>query len=135
VESVRGHGLRLMITLDHFVYPEWLGGWDDPATVGEFVRYASMIVERYTDQCDSWLIFNEPGVYAFLESRFRRTRMRRMYRHLVRTHRRVYDLIHRANPRAMVSSTEATANLAPVPHPTEAVETFRRIIADGGVAT
>src|SRR6187399_3224999 len=22
VESVRGHGLRLMITLDHFVYPE-----------------------------------------------------------------------------------------------------------------
>ncbi|MFD2416728.1 glycoside hydrolase family 1 protein [Amycolatopsis pigmentata] len=111
VESVRGHGLRLMITLDHFVYPEWLGGWDDPATVGAFVRYAGMIVERYADQCGSWLIFNEPSVYAMLEFRFRRARVRRMYDHLVRAHRRVYDLIHRADPRAMVSSTEATANL------------------------
>lgn len=115
VETIRAHGLRVVITLDHFVYPDWVrNGWDDPGTVDDFVRYAELIVERYHDQCGHWLIFNEPSVYVLLESRFRRARPRAMYEHLVQAHRRVHDLIHQADPGAMVSSNEATGNLPPI---------------------
>ena len=107
--------MRVVITLDHFVYPGRLGGWDDPATVEEFIRYAELVVERYHEVCEHWLIFHEPVVYVLLEARFRRTRMRPMYDHLVRAHRRAYDLIHAVSPAALVSSSEATANLRPLP--------------------
>ena len=46
VRQVRAHGMRPMITLDHFVYPGWVadrGGWSDEGTVDSWLANAERV--------------------------------------------------------------------------------------------
>jgi len=60
-------GIEPMVTLFHFSSPKWLaakGGWQNPAVVGHFRRFARHTVEQLGDLVKLWCTINEPNVYA-----------------------------------------------------------------------
>ncbi len=68
-ECIRGHGMKVMLTLHHFVWPVWLER-DYGGMIGEkfpdlFARYASRVAEALGDRVDFWITFNEPSQLTF----------------------------------------------------------------------
>ena len=68
-ECVRGHGMKVMVTLHHFVWPVWLerhhGGMIGEAFPDLFARYAAEVAEALGDLVDWWITFNEPSQLTF----------------------------------------------------------------------
>lgn len=68
-ESVKSHGMQLMITLHHFVWPLWLerdhGGMIGKEFPDLFARYADRVSEALGDLADWWITFNEPSQLTF----------------------------------------------------------------------
>jgi beta-glucosidase/6-phospho-beta-glucosidase/beta-galactosidase len=68
-ECVRSHGMEVMVTLHHFVWPVWLER-DHGGMIGEgfpdlFARYAARVTEELGDLVDWWITFNEPSQLTF----------------------------------------------------------------------
>ena len=68
-ECVRGHGMKVMVTLHHFVWPVWLER-DHGEMIGDrfpefFTRYAERVASAMGDMVDYWIIFNEPSHLTF----------------------------------------------------------------------
>jgi beta-glucosidase len=66
--ACRARGITPMVTLHHFTNPRWfaaLGGWEEPANLPHFTRYARLAGERYGDLVNLWITVNEPEVLAF----------------------------------------------------------------------
>lgn len=66
--ACRARGITPMVTLHHFTNPRWfaaLGGWEEPANLPYFARYARLAGERYGDLVDLWTTINEPEVLGF----------------------------------------------------------------------
>jgi beta-glucosidase len=106
VARVREAGMRPMITLDHWVYPAWTGGWRHDATLGHWLANAGQVVRRYAGDGTMWITFNEPSVYMAQEIRLGSFHPKMPVR-LIQAHRRAYRLIHSIDPDAMVSSNIA----------------------------
>lgn len=68
-ECVRGHGMQVMVTLHHFVWPLWLerdhGGMVAEGFPDLYARYAGRVAESLGDQVDWWITFNEPSQLTF----------------------------------------------------------------------
>ena len=113
VDHIVRAGMRPMITLDHWVYPGWVadqGGWDSPKTVTDWLANARRVVERYQGRDAIWITINEPTVYLQNEianGGLAAWQAPRMTSRLVTVHRQAYDLIHRLDPGALVSSNAA----------------------------
>jgi beta-glucosidase/6-phospho-beta-glucosidase/beta-galactosidase/ABC-type amino acid transport substrate-binding protein len=68
-ECIRGHGMKVMLTLHHFVWPVWLER-DRGGMIGEkfpdlFARYADRVAAAMGDVVDFWITFNEPSQLTF----------------------------------------------------------------------
>ncbi|MGB6222362.1 family 1 glycosylhydrolase [Haloferula sp.] len=68
-ECVRSHGMEVMVTLHHFVWPVWLER-DHGGMIGEefpelFAGYAEQVAESMGDVVDWWITFNEPSQLTF----------------------------------------------------------------------
>jgi beta-glucosidase/6-phospho-beta-glucosidase/beta-galactosidase/ABC-type amino acid transport substrate-binding protein len=68
-ECIRGHGMKVMLTLHHFVWPVWLER-DHGGMIGEkfpdlFARYADEVAAALGDVVDYWITFNEPSQLTF----------------------------------------------------------------------
>ncbi|GAA5129228.1 family 1 glycosylhydrolase [Luteolibacter yonseiensis] len=68
-ECIRSHGMKVMLTLHHFVWPVWLER-DRGGMIGErfpefFARYAARVEEAMGDVVDYWITFNEPSQLTF----------------------------------------------------------------------
>ena len=68
-ECVRDCGMKVMVTLHHFVWPVWLER-DHGGMIGEefpdfFARYAARVAEALGDLVDWWISFNEPSQLTF----------------------------------------------------------------------
>jgi beta-glucosidase len=119
VQEVLDAGMKPMITLNHWVHPGWVadqGGWKSDATVEDFTAYAERIVERYADSGAMWVTFNEPTLYVFHEiDNGAATWFDApwIFDRLAKAHNAAYDLIHAANPAAMVTSNLAFIPLTP----------------------
>jgi beta-glucosidase len=64
---MREHGIEPMVTLHHYTTPLWLterGGWENPALIPLFERFATKVVESLDEFCDLWCTINEPIPYA-----------------------------------------------------------------------
>ncbi|QKG24637.1 beta-glucosidase [Actinomadura verrucosospora] len=113
IRRIRAAGMRPMITLDHWVYPGWVadqGAWDDPRTRADWLRNARFIVNRYKHQGVLWITFNEASAYMFKELTMRPLNLGQlaaMRTALTRTHRAAYDMIHKIDPGAPVSTNVA----------------------------
>jgi beta-glucosidase len=67
-ETVVEHGMRPMVTLNHFTLPAWVsadGGWLDDRTPARFARYCRAVVEALGDAVEWYCTVNEPGMVAF----------------------------------------------------------------------
>jgi beta-glucosidase len=113
IRQIRAAGMRPMLTLDHWVYPGWTadrGGWTSDATVEAWLNEVRFVVDRYRGQGIMWITFNEIKMYVGVEVIQRSVPFRDVQvttDRLVRAHRRAYDLIHRLDPGAMVSTNVA----------------------------
>ncbi|QWF81235.1 glycoside hydrolase family 1 protein [Amycolatopsis sp. CA-230715] len=118
VREIKAAGMTPMITLTHFTHPGWIadrGGWTNPGTVESWLAFTDLVVRRYAGLGVLWVTFNEPTVYRTFEERNGKLGVFQsgaMMDNLVAAHRRGYDLIHRLDPGAMV-----TSNLAVKPPP------------------
>jgi beta-glucosidase len=66
---MREQSIEPMVTLHHFTTPLWLaerGGWENPAIIPLFERFATKVVESLGEFCDLWVTINEPVLYAVL---------------------------------------------------------------------
>jgi len=113
VRHILDAGMKPMITLDHWVYPGWVvdqGGWDTDLTVSAWLANARRVIERYRGLGAWWITFNEPTGYVQQEisnGGLAAWKAPWMLGRLVAAHRAVYDLIHRLDPGAQVSSNAA----------------------------
>ncbi len=68
-ECVRGHGMKVMLTLHHFVWPLWLerdrGGMTGEKFPDLFAGYAGRVAAALGDLVDYWITFNEPSQLTF----------------------------------------------------------------------
>lgn len=68
-DCVLSHGMKLMLTLHHFVWPAWLeqnhGGMIGAEFPHLFARYADKIGSSFGDKVDWWITFNEPSQLTF----------------------------------------------------------------------
>jgi len=68
-ECIRSHGMKVMLTLHHFVWPVWLerdcGGMIGKKFPDLFARYAGRVAEAMGDKVDYWITFNEPSQLTF----------------------------------------------------------------------
>lgn len=108
--AIKQAGMAPLLTLDHQVYPGWMldqGGWVNPESVSDFVKYVQLIAERYRNDVRLWITFNEGVFLAPHEMNTRKLGWRdaaRVRRHTIAAHRQAYDLIHRLVPDATVTS-------------------------------
>lgn len=113
IRRIKANGMRPMLTLDHWVYPGWVadqGAWDNPRTQDDWLRNARFVVDRYKNQGVIWITFNEASAYIYKELTHRSMdlgQMLKMRDALIKTHRAAYDMIHKVDPGALVSSNVA----------------------------
>jgi beta-glucosidase/6-phospho-beta-glucosidase/beta-galactosidase/ABC-type amino acid transport substrate-binding protein len=68
-QTIRDHGMQVMVTLHHFVWPVWLER-DHRGMIGRefpdlFARYAGKVATAFGDLVDFWITFNEPSQLTF----------------------------------------------------------------------
>lgn len=64
--TLREAGIEPVVTLHHFTNPSWLvkeASWEDPSTVGEFLRFAERAVRSLRGHARVFVTFNEPNVF------------------------------------------------------------------------
>jgi beta-glucosidase len=105
VAELKKRHITPMITLHHFTNPIWIEsqcGWDNPAIVDHFVRYALRVVERLGPEVPLWCTINEPTVevgLGYMVGTFPPGRQNlgsflTARRHILEAHRRLYTAIH-----------------------------------------
>ena len=110
IAALKQAGIQPLITLDHFVYPGWVadqGGWTNARTLDDFMKYADLIARRYHGDVRWWLTFNETPAYMVIDIVARASGLggaAAIRQNIISAHRLSYELIHRLDPHAMVSS-------------------------------
>ena len=64
---LRASGIEPMVTLHHFVEPEWfdsLGGWEKQENVTHFARFVETVGARLVPHCRYWCTLNELNGFA-----------------------------------------------------------------------
>lgn len=68
IDTCLSYGIAPLITLSHYDFPLALtlkqNGWLSRKTVDDFVRYASLLFERYKDKVKYWVTFNEFNIIS-----------------------------------------------------------------------
>src|SRR5438477_401177 len=69
IDELLANGIQPFPTLYHWDLPQVLqdeGGWTNREIVGHFTKYAETCIGAYGDRVKSWMILNEPAVFAFM---------------------------------------------------------------------
>ncbi|MEU7146123.1 family 1 glycosylhydrolase [Nocardia sp. NPDC046473] len=108
LDAMTAHGIRPMLTLDHWVYPVWIaerGGWGDPGIVDAWLGNARKVVDRYARRDPLWITVANPGGYIKFEARdtLSAADIPAMALRLADAHNAIYDHIHQVQPGAQVT--------------------------------
>ncbi len=106
-------GITPLVTLYHWTVPVWFsnqGGWLNPASPGQFARFAAHIVTALKDDVTFWITLNEPEIYAtnsYLNGIWppqRRSYIAfwRVFHRLIAAHRQAFSAIKNIQPDAQV---------------------------------
>lgn len=66
--ACKARGIRPMLTLHHFVMPDWLteqDRWGDGRAIDDFKKLTRFAADRWGKDVDYWITVNEPEVFAF----------------------------------------------------------------------
>jgi beta-glucosidase len=69
INGMIDRGITPWVTMYHWDLPQALqdkGGWTNRESVQWFTNYAETLVKLFGDRVNDWVIFNEPGVHAWL---------------------------------------------------------------------
>jgi beta-glucosidase len=64
LKSVRKHGMKICLTLYHWVLPLWFaqkGGWESDSAFEKFDRFVKFAVDEFGEFPDIWVTINEPS--------------------------------------------------------------------------
>jgi beta-glucosidase len=67
--SCRRHGVKSMVSFNHFVTPAWFaarGGWEDAGSAQLYARYCDKVARHLGDLIDCATTFNEPNLPRLL---------------------------------------------------------------------
>ncbi len=115
IRTIKAAGMRPMVTLDHWVYPAWAPGWNNPEMTERWLTYATAAVDRFSRYEPLWVTINEPAAYVAQETSkggLPVTAVPTMFARLAQVHNAIYDRIHAVQPRAMVTSNVAYVPVA-----------------------
>jgi beta-glucosidase/6-phospho-beta-glucosidase/beta-galactosidase len=115
LDACRARGLQPLVTLHHFTHPHWLGDrfWTTVDAPERFAGWVRTAVAHLGDRCRHWVTVNEPNVLAvqtWLSGTFPPGKVLsvgdcvRTLDHLLAGHVLAYDVIHGADPGAVVST-------------------------------
>jgi beta-glucosidase len=119
LNELKAQGMTPMVTLVHFNYPQWIDslsssgkGLEKKEFIDYFLKYTEFVVKEYGTDVQYWLTFNEPNVWipsSFLFGIFppgKRNPISTIKAgwNLLKAHSKAYDLIHKLDSDAMVSS-------------------------------
>ncbi len=112
-QSLERHGIKICLTLHHWVVPQWTaekGDWRNPKMVDWFLGYVEFVVNEFGEFPFQWITLNEPMVAAlagYLTADFPPGKrnyfaLRKVVRHMLCAHAGAYRAIHKKYPDAMV---------------------------------
>ncbi|WFB37650.1 glycoside hydrolase family 1 protein [Kiritimatiellota bacterium B12222] len=121
-DSLNKHGIKICLTLHHWVVPQWAaekGDWRNPNMVAWFLEYVRFAVEQFAAYPFQWVTLNEPMVPAlagylsadFPPGRHNYFEFRKVVRNMLQAHAGAYQLIHQQDPQAMVGVAMAYPDL------------------------
>ncbi len=124
LQSLRDHGIKICLTLHHWVLPQWVAqqdDWRNPDTVEQFLRYVAFVVEEFAEFPEMWITLNEPMVASlagnisrdFPPQRRSLRAFRQVTRNMLRAHAGAYRIIHARCPKARVGLAMAYPYLQP----------------------
>ncbi len=124
LESLQKHGIKICLTLHHWVLPQWIAeqdDWRNPDTVKQFLRYAERMVKEFSEFPELWITLNEPMVASlagniagnFPPQRRSFRAFRAVTRNMLRAHAGASQLIHQHCPEAQVGLAMAYPDLQP----------------------
>lgn len=116
LSELKSLGFKTMVTLHHATNPMWFskkGGWEKRENLTFFKKYVALCVGNFGDLIDYWIIINEPNIYvptsylSGISPPGKRSFILalRAYLNLAKAHKKAYQIIHRKNPQAWVSSS------------------------------
>lgn len=122
LEACRRRGLEPLVTLHHFTHPAWLGEdfWLTADAPERFAAWVELAVGRLAPRCRSWVTINEInalGMGSYLRGAFPPGRhlaitdMTRAFDTLLAAHVRAYDVVHRLQPDATVTTNNASVSV------------------------
>lgn len=103
-QRLKEEGIEPFVTLWHWPVPLWVrdqGRWESPQTVGDFVKFAEVMVTAMHSHVRTWITINEPLVYtsnSYVTGQWppQQKSLRKAFRvarHLVQAHRHAYTAI------------------------------------------
>ncbi|CAG0979757.1 beta-glucosidase [Myxococcaceae bacterium] len=116
LEDARANGLRVCLTLHHWVLPLWLaerGGWEWGGALGAWEAHVRRVVGAVGDLVDLFVTLNEPmvpvlaGYLAAYHPPCRRAPLAaaRVFEALLRAHAIAYRVVHAERPRGPGGTT------------------------------
>jgi beta-glucosidase/6-phospho-beta-glucosidase/beta-galactosidase len=122
LDACRERGLEPLVTLHHFTHPSWLGEdfWlsgDSPAMFAEWVTLAG---GHLASRCRNWVTLNEinvVGMGSYLLGMFPPGRfgavpdMTRAFDNMLAAHVAAYDVLHRLQPDATVTTNNTSVSV------------------------
>jgi beta-glucosidase/6-phospho-beta-glucosidase/beta-galactosidase len=122
LDACHERSLEPLVTLHHFTHPAWLGEdfWLSGESPGRLAAWVEIVVGRLASRCRNWVTVNEinvMGMGAYLLGMFPPGRslaigdMTRAFDNLLAAHVRAYDLIHRLQPDATVTTNNTSVSV------------------------
>jgi len=122
LDACHQRGLEPLVTLHHFTQPAWLGEdfWLSGDAPAQFAGWVELVAGALADRCRQWVTLNEVNVVAmgsyllgmFPPGRFLAVPdMFRAYDNLLAAHVRAYEVIHRLQPQATVTTNNTSASV------------------------
>ncbi|HVC71954.1 MAG TPA: family 1 glycosylhydrolase [Acidimicrobiales bacterium] len=122
LDACRERGLEPLVTLHHFTHPAWLGEdfWLSGDSASLFAGWVELVARALSSRCRNWVTLNEinvVGLGSYLLGMFPPGRlaavpdMTRAFDNLLAAHVRAYDVLHRLQPEAMVTTNNTSVSV------------------------
>jgi len=120
--ACRERGLEPLVTLHHFTHPAWLGEdfWLSGDAPTLFAAWVELVGGALASHCRNWVTLNEinvVGMGSYLLGMFPPGRtaavpdMTRAFDNLLAAHVRAYDVLHRLQPDATVTTNNTSVSV------------------------